>query len=287
MSEIDSIVSAAIAEVRPEPVAEPVADAPAVEAPTHEALEPQETQEPAPEGEATETASEISKEDAFANKTVQNALSRKDRKNHKLQQQLNVALKRAQSLHQQQPTQPPREEDFEGKPYSDFLAAHNKHAVETEFNQRDAKQAHQEVETAQNEVMQERKAHVDQSEALVREKLPDFDAVIDKLLTLPNGKGTAMPFSNGAWDLIQQSENPALAIYMIEKGGNLNALNNAGSHYEAVGMIQQAIQKGETLINPRTQSNAPEPIAPARGTGRGAKSLGELSADKLVERLLS
>jgi len=237
--------------------------------------------------DSTEQSNEISKEDAFANKTVQNALSRKDRKINKLQQRLNTAQQREHSLNQQ-PAQAPQEADFVDKPYGEFLQAQAEYAADKRFNERDASTARKEVETVKAEIDLERKAHVDDSEKRVKDKLPDFDKVVDTLFQqkLPNGQ-TAEPFSPAAFDLLQQSDEPALAIYMIGKTGQQNALNGASSHYEAVSIIQNAIKKGQNLVRPRNVTAAPEPMTRAKGTGRGAKPLNERSSAEKAKFLFS
>ena len=83
-----------------------------------------------------------------------------------------------------------------------------------------------------------------------------------------------------------EAENPALAVYALAKEGKLQTLITM-SPYQAAMAIGRAQDRGEALTKAKQVTNAPAPIAPAKGSGQGGKTLDRMDGNELMAWLKS
>lgn len=255
-----------------------------VEATSSEPVEAKEEATETKETTTEESAEESTENDEveqlrIENKKVKNANSRKEKVITKLGSKLDQANRIIAELQQKLAAPAPREEDFEGKPYGEYLEAVTDHRVNKALAEQALDVATKETTQLESELGESTRAALDESGERAEKTFADFRQVIEKAAARsPNGK---LEFSQPAWDAIQRSDDGAAAIYAMEKAGVLYHLNSLPP-IEAAMMVKEYEIKAQSLPKIKHVSSAPEPITSARGVGSGSKSLESMNSKELL-----
>lgn len=238
------------------------------------------------EGQQEEVAAESDEQperDEFPKKAV-NALARKDKKNAKLSAKLDEAYAKLREYESKSTAPAPKEEDFEGKPYGDYLNAAAKHAASLAINEQTIEQAKSQQEQLENEMREAANQAIDESAAVAEKTYPDFASAIQSLAVQDRGDGNKIiPLSPIARAAFERSDDSAAAMYAIAKEGlqTLNLLNSLPP-IEAAMMVKEYEIKAKSLPKIKRVSSAPEPITSARGVASGSKSLQQSSPEEVL-----
>lgn len=239
--------------------------------------EPVEAKEEAPKTEETtteETVEESTEPDEveqlkIQNKKIINANSRKEKVITNLGKKLTQANQTIAELQQKLAAPAPREEDFEGKPYGEFLTATTRHEIKVGNAEEAIQNLTKEASEIQAELGGAVEKAIDESGEIAAKTYPDFMQTIEKYAAqFPSGK---IEFSRAAWDVMSRSDDGMPVIYAIVK-------DNAFSHFNSLPPIEAAMmfkdyeRKAESLPKIKHVSSAPEPITSARGVASGSKS---------------
>ncbi len=269
--DIDAVIAEA---VTPAVAAQPQADA------TTTPPEAPEADTPLPE------AMEKSAEEMFPKKAV-NAISRRDKKIGKQAaeiQQLreeNERLKQTATPTPKKEDGPPKEEDFEGKSYGEYLRAVARY---------EATQIHKETQTKDTESKElteaqkwerERAEAIDKSAEAAKAAFPDFDDVLEEHLDA-NG---VIPLSPHVRKALLEAENGAYALYALAREGLLEEINDM-SPLKAAMTIARMEDKGLSLSKKKAETpttQAPAPMTPAKGAASAAKPLHQMSPEELLK----
>lgn len=166
----------------------------------------------------------------------------------------------------------PKEEDFAGKPYGEYLTEVNKFQIEQALAERDKKSSQELSVTKQKEWEAERDEAFDENVEKASESFKDFDDVIKEHV-----KGKLL--SPKVIEAFRHADEPALALYALAKDGLIDGLNEMSPHKLAAA-IARAEDKAIALTKPKV-TNAPTPMTANKGTSTGGKSLDAMSANEL------
>ncbi|MCF0075447.1 hypothetical protein LZD49_33520 [Dyadobacter sp. CY261] len=266
---IDSIVDETLA-------AEQVADTEVTET---EAV----NDEAADEGEAKQPEGDKKPSgDDFPKKAV-NALSRRDRQIGKLKA-INenyatelASLREAVAKLQGTADAPkaPKQEDFEN--YGDYLEQkvlfelEQKQAQQAQSKQQENQQSAQQTQYAQWEG--QRTQAIAEQTAKLKSEIPDLEAIVLEHADI------ADDFPPVIQRLFLEATNAPLAFYNLAKEGKLEALAHMSPHMAAAEITRA--QSISPTIKKITQ--APAPMASAKGAAPGSKNLAQMSATDLVK----
>lgn len=173
-----------------------------------------------------------------------------------------------------QPDDVPNEKDFEGKPWGEYARAVAKYEAQklAEENKKTTQEHTSNVE--RQAYVQERVDHAADNSAAAAKAFPDFKQVendnMDFVRTLPD------PIK----EVLREADNPAYAFYQLAKDGQLEELSEASPARAAL-LIARAEDKA--LASKKPVTKAPAPLASAKGTGSGGKSLDAMSGEELVK----
>lgn len=257
----------------------------AVEAPV-EAKEPvQEVQKEAPQEVETQEAPE----EVWPKKAV-NALAKAKgaaarekalRQAEREQYERELAKFRTAQQLPKEPPKPqgmPREEDFIGKPYGEYLAAVSEWQVEQKLEQtlaaREKKSSEQQREQAQKEWEAERDAGIDDDAAEAAKVFPDFADVLNK---------HAQDLKNIAPHVkqaLREADAPAHALYALAQEGLLADLNGM-SLARASAVIARMEDKAKGLVQNKPVTRAPAPMKANTGSSGGGLSLSSITSDQV------
>lgn len=233
--------------------------------PTEEKQEPtEETQEEPDEVEQLK----------IKNKKIINANSRKEKIITKLGGKLDEANRTIAELQQKLAAPAPREEDFEGQPYGDYLKAVTRHELKVGNAEEAIANLTNEATQLETELGESSRAALDESGEIAEKTYPDFRQVIESLAAQSsNGK---LEFSQPAWDAIQRSDDGASAIYAMAKENKLGLLNSLPP-IEAAMMVKEYEIRAKSLPKIKHVSTAPEPITSARGIASTSKDPSQMN----------
>lgn len=216
----------------------------------------------------------------FPKKAI-NALAHRDRKIGKLkaeQAALRAELEQyrsTQATNQKtspQPTQDgPREEDFDS--YGDFLIARAKFELKQEQKGEESKKQQTEFEAKKAQWATEREQFIATKVIEHKKVIPDFETVVNESADI------ADELPEYVVNAFYEADDGALAFYNLAKQGKLEELATM-SPYKAAMVIARA--QDAPVFQPKTQ--APRPMAPAKGTGITSKPLDDLSGKDLLKR---
>lgn len=261
--------AAPVAETKPE--AEATNEAPQTTAET-EGNEPQ----AAPEDK--------SKDDAAFPKKALNAISYRDKKIGKLEAKYQQAIQERDALLKQvNPEKPeakdaaPKEEDYVGKPYGDYLKAEARYAARQELNETQVKQAEQQVKSVEEEWEAERAKVIDENYQEAVKALPNYPDLIKQNV----GADGKIPLTPDARRALQEADNGAFALYSILQEGLLSELNNLPLARAAM-LVARMEDKGIALTKTKPVSNAPAPMSPSKGNAASGKA-----DDDLIKEVLA
>lgn len=240
-----------------------------------EALTPAEAPEVTTEVQQPE-AEKAPEEQPWPKKAV-NAMSRKDKQLGKLRGQNQMYAQQLQAMEAElakYKNAAPREEDFKDKTYGEFLEAQARYKVKQEQEAENKQRQSQQQTQQQQQFYAQREAHVAQQAQQFIAEFADAKQVLiensDVIDDLPDHIQNAF----------LESDNAPLAFYTLAKEGNLERLAEL-SPLQAAIEIGKAIQRGSKPKPPVTQ--APKPLAAAKGTGNATKSLAEMSPKELMK----
>ena len=214
------------------------------------------------------------------NKKIINANSRKEKIITKLGGKLDQANRTIAELQQKLVAPAPREEDFEGKPYSEFLTATTRHELKTGKAEEAIAELTNEATQIETELRNASQAVLEESSERAEKTFPDVRQVMESHATWDRGDGQkVIPLSPAATDIFNRSDDPVAALYAILKDGALNVLNSLPP-IEAAMMIKEYEIKAQSLPKIKHVSSAPEPITSARGVASGSKSIDNFSPEE-------
>ncbi|MCE7073684.1 hypothetical protein LZG74_25465 [Dyadobacter sp. CY327] len=220
--------------------------------------------------------------DDFPKKAV-NALSRRDRQIGKLKA-INenyatelASLREAVAKLEGKADAPkaPNQDDFEN--YGEYLEAkvlyqlEQKQAQQAQSKQQETQQSTDQQKYAQWEGQREQA--IAEQTAKLKTEIPDLEAVVMENADL------ADDFPPVIQRLFLEATNAPLAFYNLAKEGKLEALAHMSPH-----MAAAEITRAQSIAPPiRKTTQAPAPLAPARGAAPGSKNLAQMSATDLVK----
>lgn len=171
----------------------------------------------------------------------------------------------------------PKEENYgpqgkDGKTWGDYardLARYEAKQLAQEMNKTTREQA---SAYERQERIQERVDHAADNSVAAAKAFADFKQVesenMDVIRSLPE------PVK----ELLREADNPAYAFYQLAKDGQLDQLADVSPARAAL-LIARAEDKA--LASKKPVTKAPAPLASARGTASGEKSLDQYSPDEL------
>lgn len=172
----------------------------------------------------------------------------------------------------------PKEEEFAGKPYGEYLTAVNKFQIEQALADRDKKSSQELSVAKQKEWETERDEAFDENVEKATESFKDFNDVIKEHV-----KGKFL--SPQVIEAFRHADEPAHALYALAKDGMIDGLNEMSPHKLAAA-IARAEDKAIALTKPKV-TNAPTPMSANKGTSTGGKSLDAMSGNELMKWLKS
>ena len=173
----------------------------------------------------------------------------------------------------------PKLEDFENKPYGDYLKAVARYEAKLESNQSKISDAEAEIKDANDSLTAEEQEEYRELQQAVHENIeqarktfPDMDEV--------TAKYGQMPIPEDIWRCFQNTENPGFALYSVMKDGALAEIC-AMNPYQAAMTIARHEDKAIALSKPKTVSTAPAPRTSSRGgAGTGSKDPHDMTDDE-------
>lgn len=209
-------------------------------------------------------------------------MRRENRELRELVQKLNQKTSTSQPQEGGAPV-PPSEDNF--NTWEEFRAAERKFyedladwKIEQKLSDRDKKTAEttktQQVDSYKAERLNE---HVTK-EVEFAKQVPDYEATVygdyaDFMNNLP------LPVA----EALLEADNASLALYALAKEGTLEQLEDL-SPYQIAMAIGKAEVRGEKYLNRNTATNAPAPVAAAKGTGKPTKSFMDMPMDDLLSQ---
>lgn len=209
-------------------------------------------------------------------KKAKNAIARRDREIAKLRAQmreLQQAQQQPQTKPQNQPLDdnaPPSEENY--GTYGEFLEAKVLYNMRQELAKNQQKQQQTQLTQQQQQFFAQKDEEI---AAKVREHakvLPDFQEVFEENVELLDYLPPAIQLA------FYEADDAALAFYNLAKEGKLASMAQM-SPYRA----SMEIAKAQNLQQ-RQRIQAPKPVQGVPGTGRGSKSLAQLSHEEIDRR---
>lgn len=214
-------------------------------------------------------------EEPFPKKAV-NAIQRRNRTIKQLRaelRELTNGQSKAASATQTQSAGEPQPDSFES--YGEYLKARQDWLVEEKFKgiqqtreQETATQRHADIRKQQTDIIGEQFTELAKSNA-------DFTKVMqENAVFLQN-----LPMPPEIENILYELDNTPLAVYALVKEGRLEDVYSMSPNLAAAELIA-AQSRGQAYLTSITQ--APKPMAAARGTGSTHKSLSDMTADEIV-----
>jgi chromosome segregation ATPase len=245
-----------------------------VESQTDESVELETAQE---EPKADEVAEQDEKEAKEVNpKTLENAISRRDKKinkmraeNHQIMQEMTSLKEMIKTLNTGKTSQEPKIDDYES--VTDFVKA----VIEYQTKQNAPKQEPLSQEDAyKSQQMQAKDAELRAANVRYSKEIPDFREVMDDNVDVFND----MP--DDIAELFFQVEDGAIAAYNLAKAGKLERLASMNPAVAAL----EIYKAQEGFPAQKKVVPAPKPISTLKGTGAGQKSTDEMSGKELLKQ---
>lgn len=158
---------------------------------------------------------------------------------------------------------------------------HVKAISDRNYVERRLQEVEQQSEAAIKALEAERAAAIDENAAAAAKAFPDFFKVMDDNAAALRG----MP--EHIRDALLEAENGAYALYHALKEGQLTDLYSMPPVKAAMAIARLEDRAISSVPKPKTVSSAPAPLAAAKGTAPGGKSLDRMTADELMEWLKS
>ena len=211
-------------------------------------------------------------------KKERKAVSNRDRKIGKLVariEQLEAMQSQPQAAKQQKPNDDgaPKESDYES--YAEFLEARNDWKIEQKLKEREGKQEQTFKAEQEKQWVVNRTAEVDKESVEFAKQYPQFNAVIEEHAE------TIQELPDSIKVQLLRTNNPSLALLNLAESGVLEELGSM-SPEDARVEIRLALRQQPT--KPPQKSNAPKPLAAARGVVSGVKDPNTMSGRELRQR---
>lgn len=219
------------------------------------------------ETESTETTEstkpEVSKEDE--ERAKDRKLSKQDRRIGRMTAEKYAMRKELEELREKlKITSAPKEADFEGKPYGDYLDARAENAADKRFNENKAKDIESRLSADEAAYKEERGRVIAENAIEARKSFSDFDDV------LKASKPTLDSLPAEIQELFLEADNGAYALFALAKEGSLRDLGDMTPARAAM-IIAKMEDKGLQLSKLKEASKAPPPIETVKGTGASSK----------------
>lgn len=238
---------------------------------------------------------EGSRDEPFPKKAV-NAISKRDRKIHKLRKEREelqaqiAALKQAQEKTGEVSDEPPKEEDYET--YSEFLEARQEYITKKTLTQSKNDQDKEKLDTLEQQQKQkwfeERDVVIENLDTELRSTYSDYDEVIDANMDKAAAIVQQRP---DLYESFLALDNPNKAFYNLAKEGKLDSILQMPSNIAVVEFVQAQYRGNEQPKPEKTVekpvSGAPKPIRSAKGSSSSQTPLHKLDADSLYDRIMS
>lgn len=251
------------------PQMEAVADNDSVE--TDELQDDEGTQTDAPETEGNDS------DDVEFPKKAVNALNRKNKQINKLRAELQ-ALKAKQAEVPRTP-EPKRINPDDYDTMEQYLNDLADAKAESRLQQSQADMQKQQLTEQQAALEAQRLKYVEEQAHEVAQTLTDLPQLWNQNAKVLDSLPAAVE------DIFYSIDNPVAAVYVLAKEGKLESLLYANPTVAAYEIINAQNKGMELLSKPQTrQSQAPQPISKARGTGTPSKSIKQMSGKELLDR---
>jgi len=239
----------------------PVQDAPVAD---NESVEPsQEPEEAHLSGAAEDEGGEGEVE--FPKKAI-NALNRKDKKINKLRAQLRELEAEKQKVPEKHEASEINPDEYEN--YGDYINAQVKSLVDQQTEQSKIDMQKQQIEQQQQALKDQHHNHIIEQANEASQVFSDLPQVWQENAALLD----SLP--EGVTDIFYSIDNAPAAVYTLAKEGKLESLMYANPAVAAYEIINAQNKGLEALSKPQVrQSQAPTPIAKAKGTGTVKKQL--------------
>ena len=209
-------------------------------------------------------------------KTLENAISRRDKKINKMRAENRQIMQEVASLKKMieqsstsKPNPEPKIDDYES--VTDFVKA----VVEYQNKQNVPKQEPLSQEDAyKSQQMQAKEADLRQANLKYSQSIPDFREVMDD----NNDVFNDMP--DNIAELFFHVEDGAIAAYNLAKAGKLEKLAYMNPAVAAL----EIYKAQEGFPNQKKVTSAPKPINSLKGNGAGQKSTEEMSGKELLKQ---
>ena len=251
--------AAPVAETTPEPIAE------------------QEGEAPKAQPETLNAAEELEK--------LRKAKARDDRRIGKLtavkyqaQKEAEELRKRLSEYETKKPTgtEKPKESDFEGRPYNDYVEALADWKFEQRISERDKKSTDETVKQRNTEYIREREDLMDDNGEKAAKEIHDFNTVMNEYQAELRGMAPHVRLA------LLDAENGAFALYQLLKEETLESLNEM-SERRVNQIVGKAEDRALAALKSKPVSKTPAPLKPNTGTGSASK---EITASSSVKDIL-
>lgn len=172
----------------------------------------------------------------------------------------------------------PKESDFEGKPYGDYLEAVASWAADKRFSDKQKSDSEQSQKQKDADYIAERSEALDENGELASKTFSDFNSVMqDNRAEL----GEMAPHVRQA---IFEADNGGFALYMLAKEGKLEELNTM-SFPKVVQMVTRYDDKAIAASKSKSVSKAPAPMKANSGTSANKELGAGSSVDDVMKWL--
>lgn len=239
-----------------------------------EALAESATEETASEKPAEQPADKPTEDTPFPKK-AQNALSRRDKKIGKLEQEREFLRQELAKYQQPTPAKTdandgaPKENDF--KTYAEYLEARQDWKLEQKLSSKSQADKDSQRSAESQKWLGERESFQDAKHAELSSQHPEFNEMIEENADII---GSLHPETKLA---LLESDNAALVLFNLAKEGKLEALADMSPRRAAL-----EIGRAQQSTTPK-QTNAPKPLSTSRGSVAPSKPIEKWSPQDAVD----
>lgn len=248
-----------------------------VDSQTDESVELETAQE---EPKADEVAEQDEKQAKEVNpKTLENAISRRDKKINKMRAENRQIMQEVASLKEMiaksttsKPNPEPKIDDYES--VTDFVKAVIEYQTKNNTQNEPKQEPLNQEEVYKSQQMQAKESGLREANLKYSQSIPDFREVMDD----NNDVFNDMP--DNIAELFFQVEDGAIAAYNLAKAGKLDKLAYMNPAVAAL----EIYKAQDGFPNQKKATSAPKPISPLKGNGTGQKSTDEMSGKELLKQ---
>lgn len=208
-------------------------------------------------------------------------LRRENRELRKLAEQFNQQTSTSQPQEGGAPV-PPSEDNF--NTWEEFRAAERKFYEDLADWKIERKLSDRDKKTAEDTSAKAVDAHKEARVGEIRQKTQEFIKEVPEYSELINEYADFFEqIPEHVEAALLEAENTPLAVYTLMKEGLIDQLDGL-SPYQIAMAIGKAEIRGEKYLNRNTATNAPAPVAAAKGTGKPTKSFMDMPMDDLLSQ---